>query len=233
VRARREHRERLERHPARRRRTLEQGEIVTVAIAIADREGFEAVSMRRVARELGVGAMTLYHHVADKDELVALMSDAISAEMLVPDPMPTGWRAALRAIEHRTRETFLRHPWLISTVDQVSRPTLNGLRHVEQSAGAVAELEAEGDLGVRLLFAADDYTFGYVLRETVMTGVGPQGAEPFTVPADLQEAIDGGEFPVVSKWIAAGGTLELPTDRFEVGLEALFDGFEALRTRRR
>jgi AcrR family transcriptional regulator len=233
VRARQEHRERLERHPARRRRTLEQSEIVTVAIAIADRDGFEAVSMRRVARELGVGAMTLYHHVADKDELVLLMADAISAEMLVPDPMPEGWRAALRAIEHRTRDTFIRHPWLIHTVDQVSKPTLNSLRHVEQSARAVAELEAEGDLGVRLLFAADDYTFGYVLRETTMAGLGPHADEPFAVPAWLQEAIASGEFPTVSQWMAAGGTVELPADRFEVGLEALFDGFEALRARSR
>jgi AcrR family transcriptional regulator len=211
---------------------LAQSEIVAAAIGIADREGFEAVSMRGVARELGVGAMTLYHHVADKDELVVLMADAISAEMLVPEPMPAGWRAALRAIEHRTRDTFTRHPWLIQTVDQVSQPTLNSLRHVEQSARAVAELAGEGDLGMRILFAADDYTFGYVLRETVMGMPGRHGPEePFAVPAWLEEAIAGGEFPLVSQWMASGGTLELPADRFEVGLEALFDGFEATRRR--
>lgn len=215
-------------HPPRRRRLLTQGEIVTTAIGIADREGIEAVSMRRVARELGVGAMTLYHHVADKDELIELMADAISAEMLVPEPFPDGWREGMREIAHRTRETFARHPWLIRTVGEYSRVTLNGLRHVEQSLRAVTELGEE--LGGRVLFAVDEYTFGFVIREVMLPG--PDGREErFSVPPQLQAAIDSGELPLVSRWLAAGGTRELPADRFDVGLEALFDGFEALRRR--
>ncbi|HEX7627135.1 MAG TPA: TetR/AcrR family transcriptional regulator [Gaiellaceae bacterium] len=203
---------------------------MTAAIGIADREGFEAVSMRRVARELGVGAMTLYHHVADKDELVELMADAIGAEMLVPEPFPDGWRAAMGAIAHRTRDTFERHPWLIRTVGEYSHMTLNGLRHIEQSLRAVSELGEE--LGGRVLFAADEYTFGFVLRDVLIGG--PEGGEErFSVPARLQEAIDSGELPLISRWLASGGRREQPADRFEVGLEALFDGFEALRARSR
>jgi len=219
-----------ERHPPRRRQLLAQGEIVTTAIGIADREGIEAVSMRRVGRELGVGAMTLYHHVADKDELIELMGDAISAEMLVPEPFPDGWRAAMGEIAHRTRDTFARHPWLIRTVGEYSQVTLNGLRHIEQSLRAVSELGE--DLGGRVLFAVDEYTFGFVLRDVLVGGPGGRG-ERFSLPPRLQEAIDSGELPLVSRWIAAGGTRELPADRFTVGLEALFDGFEALRARSR
>lgn len=218
-----------ERHPPRRRRLLAQGEIVTTAIGIADRDGIEAVSMRRVARELGVGAMTLYHHVADKDELVELMADAISAEMLVPEPFPDDWRAALRAIAHRTRDTFARHPWLIRTVGEYSQMTLNTLRHIEQSLRAVSELGE--DLGLRVMFAVDEYTFGFVLRETIIVGPNKGRDGQFVVPPRLQEALDSGELPLVARWRATGPPVEQPADRFEVGLEALLDGFEARRRR--
>ncbi len=218
-----------DRQPPRRRRLLAQGEIVAAAIGIADRDGFEAVSMRRVARELGVGAMTLYHHVADKDELVELMADAIGAEMLVPEPFPDGWRAAMNAIAHRTRDTFERHPWLIRTVGESSHLTLNGLRHIEQSLHAVAELGDE--LGARVLSAVDEYTFGFVLRELVIGGRAGR-AERFSLPPRLQQAIASGELPLVSRWIETGAVVERPADRFEVGLEALLEGFEALRARR-
>ena len=85
------------------------------SLRIADEDGAEAVSMRRIASELGVGTMSLYHHVGDKEELLALMSDAVSGELLVPGEILGDWRAALRAIAHRTREALLRHPWLIET----------------------------------------------------------------------------------------------------------------------
>ena len=149
--------------------------------------------MRRVARELGVGAMTLYHHVADKEELVELMADAISAEMLVPEPFPDGWRAAMSAIAHCTRDTFARHPWLIRTVGEYSRVTLNTLRHIEQSLRAVSELGE--DLGARVLFAVDEYTFGFVLRETFIGGPDEGREEPFSLPPRLQEALESGELP--------------------------------------
>src|SRR5215467_13563766 len=85
--------------PGARRAGHTRDEIARVAIVIADEEGFEAVSMRSVARALGSGTMTLYHYVRDKDDLVALMDDALMAEVLVPDDeFPEDWRDALTAI---------------------------------------------------------------------------------------------------------------------------------------
>ena len=77
------------------RHTREQ--IAAAALAIADREGFEAVSMRRVAAEVGAGTMTLYHYVRTKDDLIDLMDDAIMGEVLIPDgELPATWREAMR-----------------------------------------------------------------------------------------------------------------------------------------
>jgi AcrR family transcriptional regulator len=111
---------------------LRRDAIVDAALVIADREGLESVSMRRVAAELGVGTMSLYHHVADKEELLHAMADAIGEEMLIPGEVPADWREALRQIALRTRDTFLRHPWLLDVGTERPIPTRNTLRHIEQ-----------------------------------------------------------------------------------------------------
>src|SRR4029453_10963234 len=97
--------------PGSRRLRYSRQQIAQTALAIADAEGIQAVTMRRLAAELGAGTMTLYHYVRSKDDLVALMEDAIMGELLVPDDqLPTDWRQALTAIAPRTRATFPRHP---------------------------------------------------------------------------------------------------------------------------
>src|ERR1700742_3107382 len=86
--------------------TCRRHEIVAAAVRIADAEGVEAVSMRRLADELGVATMTPYTHVESKDELIDLMRDAVAAEMILPEPIPADWRKALRAIAHKTKGAF-------------------------------------------------------------------------------------------------------------------------------
>jgi AcrR family transcriptional regulator len=161
----RQHIERVRERERLARPWLHRDAIVDAALVIADREGFEAVSMRRVAAELGVGTMSLYHHVADKDELVYEMADAIGAEMLIPGEVPADWREALRQIALRTRDTFTRHPWLLDAGTERPLPTPNTLRHIEQSAAAVGGLDVEEEVAMAMVFAVDDYTLGYVLRK--------------------------------------------------------------------
>jgi AcrR family transcriptional regulator len=98
--------------PRRRDRGLTRDEIVAAAISIADAEGVEAVTMRRIARELGAGAMSLYWHVAAKEELQDLMLEAINAEIQVPEPSGD-WRADLRAFARSARAAVLRHQWAL------------------------------------------------------------------------------------------------------------------------
>ena len=76
--------------------TLSRADVVAAALALADAEGLEAVSIRRVAAELGVRPMALYTHIASKDDLVALMLHEMSGELLVPEPLPDDWREALQ-----------------------------------------------------------------------------------------------------------------------------------------
>jgi len=214
------------------RRALDAGTIVETALRIADEEGVEAVSMRRIASELRVGTMSLYHHVADKDELLELMADATSAELIVPGEILGDWREALRAIAHRTRDAFLRHPWLIDTAGTRPLVTPNALRHVEQSVAIVVGLDVDRDTAVAMVMATDDYTIGHVFRQS---RIGT-GRRPFESDRDLERVralLAGGEFPNLARVFADEGTMAPPPDTFDAGLEWLFDGMQAVIDARR
>lgn len=102
-------------------RGLAVGQIVVAAIRIADAEGLTAVSMRRVAAELGVATMALYRHVADKDDLLVRMLDAVLEEWRVPATPPAGWRATLELAARDLWATCRRHPWLGAAIS-ITRP---------------------------------------------------------------------------------------------------------------
>jgi AcrR family transcriptional regulator len=208
--------------------SLEQ--IADVALAIADHEGLEAVSIRRIARELGSGAMSLYHYFDSRDELLDLMADRVAAEMLVPD-LPADWRPALEAIAHQSRDTFKRHPWLHSALRGSPRLTPNLMRHIEQSSQTVATLAADGvdpKLLTAIVVAVDDYTIGFTVREAAVEDPGNRAAgiaEAMQEP-HMRALLESGEFPLLSDFIAGGQDLQVE-DRFELGLGWLLDGFAA------
>jgi AcrR family transcriptional regulator len=226
--------ERRERHRARgrARHALDTDAVVETALRIADTEGVDAVSMRRIASELRVGTMSLYHHVADKDELLELMADATSAELIVPGEILGDWREALRAIAHRTRDAFLRHPWLIDTAGTRPLVTRNSLRHVEQSVAIVAALDVDRDTAIAMVMATDDYTIGHVFRQTRI-GTGDRPVATDADHARVRALLDTGEFPHLAEVFADERNITPPPDTFDTGLEWLFDGMQAVLDARR
>lgn len=150
--------------PGARRARLSREDIAAEALAIADAEGIDAVSMRRVAAALDVGTMSLYHYVRTKAELIDLMSDAMMAEVLVPaGELPPHWRPALQAIATRSVEAFRAHPWAIEAPP--SAPGPNALRHFEQSLEALTGLDVDVRTRFEIIAMVDDYAFGFALRE--------------------------------------------------------------------
>jgi AcrR family transcriptional regulator len=150
--------------PPRRAQALSRDEIVRAAIAVADAEGAEAVSMRRIARELRAGTMSLYWHVASKDELLDLMLDAVEGEQRAPEP--TGdWRSDLRAIAENSRAVLHRHQWLMDFIG--GRPPLgpNTLRNLERSLGTMDTLGLDTATAFYILSTVATYVMGTVLRE--------------------------------------------------------------------
>ena len=221
--------------PGERRAGHTREEIAQVALVIADEEGFEAVSMRSVARALGCGTMTLYHYVRNKDDLIALMDDALMAELLVPeDEFPDHWRDALTAIARRTRDAWRRHPWAFDAI-RGARIGPNGLRHFEQSLAAVANLDVPLEQRIQILTMVDDYTLGFSVRDALLEPTAD--AEEWRPVLDyMRRQIQTGEFPNVEEFIGDGGfeqaleraraARDSGDERFERGLVLLLDGME-------
>ena len=192
---------------------LSREKIATAALAIADREGFEALSMRRVAHELNAGTMSLYYYVKTKDDLIAAMDDALMAEALLPS-LPEGWQRAMMAIAKRTRAVFIRHPWAL--VSMLSAPPgINAMRHMEQCLEALAETSMTEKQKITLLAMVDDFVFGHALREA---------ATDATIDMEFAAAqLATGAFPRLAE-IFGGGRIDAKKDRFERGLRALLAG---------
>jgi AcrR family transcriptional regulator len=214
-----------ERWTRERREPLSADAIVRVALAIADADGAEAVSMRRVATVLGVGTMSLYHHVADKEALLDLMSDAVAGELVVPGELPRQWREALRALAHRAYDAFTRHPWLVETAGMRPVATPNQLRHIEQSIAAIHDLDVDERTAAAMVMATDDYTFGYVRRRLTFGDAQPWAGE--RERERVEALLATGEFPILAALLAERPDLRPPEDTFDLGLEWLLDGMAA------
>jgi AcrR family transcriptional regulator len=224
--------------PGARRPAHTREEIAAAALAIADAEGIDAVTMRRVARALGAGTMTLYHYVRTKDDLLALMSDALLGELLVPEEaLAGGWRAALAAIGRRTNGTLERHPWLMSAeVMRGMRIGPNGMRHFEQSLHAVSELGLDDVDKLEVIAMVDDYVFGYALRRLEDLEHEPRPGEgwPPELTAYIDAQLETGEYPQIRAMFSADpaetwvrlAEATLDPFRLERGLERVLDGKE-------
>lgn len=119
-----------------RRAPLTHGRVLRKAVALADAEGFGALSMRRLGSELGVQAMSLYNHVANKDALLDEIVDVMVAEIGVPDPK-LSWGAAMEARARSAREVLLAHRWLAGLLMTRVHFGPNMVRYVEATIGAL------------------------------------------------------------------------------------------------
>ncbi len=196
-------------------RHLDREIIASAALAIADSEGFAAVSMRRVAQELGLGTMTLYYYVKTKAELIAAMDDALMAKVVV-STLPKNWREALTMIAMHTRDVFLRHPWALSSM-QSAPPGVNAMRHMEQCLQALSGTNMSVEEKLTLLALVDDFVFGYALRETA----GDHNVDI----GFAKKQLASGAFPQLAE--VFGRKRALPgRHRFAIGLEALLGAAE-------
>lgn len=187
--------------------------IVETAIAVADQDGLDAVSIRRVATQLGVRPMSLYTHIASKEELLARMANELVGLMLL-DPPPSGdWREKLSATARRFHAVFVEHPWALAVVARHPRPGPNAMGFTKQLAGTVAELELAPHDMWTLLGIVNDYVLGHALR------VGTRGVAR-ALDATRFDVTELPELAALPDYDATRGSV----DNFEIGLQAVLDG---------
>jgi AcrR family transcriptional regulator len=216
---------------------LTLNQIVTMAVELADADGLEALSMRRLARELGVGTMTLYRYVPDKSVLLDLMLDQVSAP--VPDQRPrqgAPWREVLEAEARQGRALYLRHPWLLQV--NWTRPVLgpNTVAGLELTMASLTDLPMRDQEKIMVISELDAYVIGSV-RQQVMyelaaeeTGVTDEEFWGAQVPA-LERAMDSGDYPVLAAMEEDSFDADWE-ETFTFGLRHLLDGIEADAARR-
>jgi AcrR family transcriptional regulator len=221
-------------HAAKPRRRRGKGprsaeEIVATAVHLADTEGFDAVTMRRVAAELGYGTMTLYWYVENRDELVRLMFDEVIAEQLLPEPVPDDWREGLRAIAHASRRLHERHRWVFVHHGLRPGPGPNLLRHIDQSMAVTASLAGHPELRATAVRTVDEYVLGHLASDAAR-GTGPTSDGEWLeqlLPAMQAEVAQGRLLHLRDALSDAATVEDFMSDHFDHGLELVLDGIQA------
>ena len=222
--------------PRARQPRLTREDLAATAVRIADNEGMAALSMRRLAAELDVGTMSLYHYVRTKDELLTLVTDAVMGEVVLPPAvqMPRDWRKGLTLIAKRSRAAFVRHPWMLDINDD---PPIgpNFVRHFDQTLEAVASLDLPLAGKLDIVALVDEYTFGYAVTHRNNTA-GDDNDDEDSLIDYLSVLVDTGAYPQLAAltehadlrtvWREVWGAVR-DDRRFERNLNRILDGIEA------
>jgi AcrR family transcriptional regulator len=216
------------------RPAFSRARLTEAAIQIADSEGLDAISMRRLATEIGAGTMSLYRYVSGKDDVIELMIDAVVADYLPPDAVMTGdWMADLRGLAVRVRQTMLRHPWIAPLSGTRQQPSPNRVRMLDAALRMVDGLGVSVNEMLTVIGTVFAYVNGFVQSELAeaealrRTGLDLVEWMTLQVPY-LQSVVASGQYPMVARMLTDGGQDYVDVgDRFAYGLDRLLGGIAA------
>lgn len=208
---------------------LSKQRVVVEAIRLADLEGVDGLSMRRLAGALGAGAMSLYYYVANKDELLDAMIDVVFEEIELP-PADTDWQSAMRQRAVSARQVLARHRWAIGLMESRTSPGPANLRHREAVTACLRRAGFSVVMATHANWLLDCYVYGFALQEASL---------PFDTAAELADMAEDvylpllppEQFPYLSEsaavLFAAGYD---PAEEFLFGLDLVLAALEPLRT---
>jgi AcrR family transcriptional regulator len=209
---------------ATRRAPLSRDQVLRAAVTLADEGGIGALSMRKLGQALGVEAMSLYNHVADKGDLLDGMIDVVFGEIGLPSG-DDGWRQAMRRRAISAREVLGRHHWAIGLMESRRSPGPATLRHHDAVLGCLREAGFSVQLTAHAYSLLDSYIYGFALQEASLPF--DTGEEAAQVAQDIS-AMMGGEYPYLAE-LAAVHVLQPGYQygqEFETGLDLILDALE-------
>src|SRR3954454_7981443 len=168
--------------PSATRAPLSRERVLETAIALADQHGLEAFSMRKLADELGVAAMSLYHHVPNKDQWLDAMIDLVFSEIELPST-DDDWQAAMRKRAVSTREALNRHRWAVGLMEGRTTHGPANLRLHDAVLGCLRGAGFSLEMTVHAYSVLDAYIYGFALQETDMSS---ETADDFAAEAQRQ-----------------------------------------------
>jgi AcrR family transcriptional regulator len=207
---------------------LSRERVFEAAVLLADERGLEALTMRALGEQLGVEAMSLYHYVANKDELMDGMVEVVFSEIELPTS-DVDWKLAMRRRAISTRQALARHRWAVGRLQSVTRPGPANFRLVNAVLGCLREAGFSVENTAHAASVQDAYIYGFALQEKTL---------PVDTPGELAEAAESkrrlfsaDEYPHIAEMITEHVTKSGYdfADEFEFGLDLILDGLERLR----
>jgi AcrR family transcriptional regulator len=228
------------REPATKRRaSLSKERVLDAAVALAARDGIESLTMRKLADELGVGAMSLYHYVPNKTELLDDMVDIVFGE-IEPPSTDVDWKTAMRRRALSTREALNRHRWAVGLMESRMTPGPASLRLHDAVLGCLREAGFSIELTIHAYSVQDAYIYGFALQERSLpfdsaeesAAVAEKQVREFAELAHEREmGALADEFPYLAE-VVAGHVAKVGYDfgeAFEYGLDLILDALELRR----
>ena len=202
--------------------------MLRAAIAMADEGGIESLTMRKLAHELGVEAMSLYHYVAKKDDLLAGIVDIVLLEIELPAE-GADWKAAIRRIAISTHDALTRHPWACRLILEMKGVSAARLRYMEALLATLREGGFSPDLTYHAYHALDSHIMGFTLWVGSFS-VGTSG-DLATLASNFLKDFPADEYPYLAEHIEQHVTDSGHdgVSDFEFVLDLILDGLERLR----
>ena len=210
------------------RAPLSRERVLRVAVALADGGGIASLSMRKLGDALGVEAMSLYNHIANKSRLLDAMVDLVFAEIDLPAD-GEHWRTAMRKRAFAVRETLSRHRWAIGLMESRASPGPATLRHHDRVVGALRAAGFSIELTAHAFSLLDSYIYGFALQEASLPFDSAE--ETTEVATAILERMSRDEYPHLTE-LAVEHVLRPGYDygeEFAVGLDLILDGLERAR----
>src|SRR5438309_11246002 len=213
------------------RTALSRERVLDAAITLADREGIEALSMRRLGQEVGVEAMSLYNHVRNKDEVLNGMVDIVFSEIDLP-AAGEDWPTAMRRRAISARHALKRHPWAIGLMESRAQPGPATLRHHDSVLRNLREGGMSIEMAAHAYSLLDSYIYGFTLNEQSLP-FDSSPAKVAEVAGNIMRALPSGEYPYLTE-MAVGHAMKPGYDygnEFEFGLNLVLKSLERVQDR--
>jgi AcrR family transcriptional regulator len=211
----------------RRRVPLSRERVILEGVALADENGIGTLTMRRLADRLQVEPMSLYHHVANKDEILDGMVDVVFREIELPRA-GAEWKAAMRDRASSARKALRRHPWAIGRMESRANPGAATLRHHDAVIGCLRAAGFTIELTAHAFSAIDSYLYGFAMQELNLPFHTPD--ETAAMAVTFLDQFPATEFPHLAELTTEH--VLLPGydygNEFEFGLDLILDGLERI-----
>jgi AcrR family transcriptional regulator len=216
------------RKAARSRAPLSRERVLRAAMALADESGLESLSMRKLAQALGVEAMSLYRHVASRDDILDGLVDLAISEIEIP-AKGANWKTAMRQRARSARDVLSRHLWAAGLFESRRRMSPETLRYADAIIGSLRDAGFSTAMAYRAFFTLDSFIYGFIVQVSSW-GIDPKDAPQET--ARLRPQVSPEMFPnivAVMEHVMSSKPSPGMSAEFEFGLDLLLDGLERLR----